>query len=163
MLIYLRAVFLINVITKTVKDANIDDNEEYLKTNATTIHVKINNKLNWIDNANKIPKYVATPFPPLNFSHTGKICPKNTTRQDKLINSGKYFIVMITGKYPFNISKAKVKIASTLFPVRKTFVAPIFPEPIFLTSFPWKVFVKIKPKGTDPLRYDNVKTIRISI
>ena len=46
MLIYFRAVFLINVITKTVKDANIDDNEEYLKTNATTIHVKINNKLN---------------------------------------------------------------------------------------------------------------------
>ena len=46
MLIYFRAVSLITVITNTVKDANIDDNEEYLKINATTIQVKINNKLN---------------------------------------------------------------------------------------------------------------------
>ncbi len=30
------------VITKTVKEENIDDNEEYLKINETTTHVNIN-------------------------------------------------------------------------------------------------------------------------
>ena len=36
-----------------------------------------------IDKAPITPKYVATPFPPLNFNHTGKICPKKTTSADK--------------------------------------------------------------------------------
>ena len=59
------------VTTKTVKEENIDDNEEYLKIRDTTNHVKINKKLNWIDKANNIPRYVATPFPPLNFNQIG--------------------------------------------------------------------------------------------
>ena len=72
-LIDFKAVSLIKQIIKMVSDANIEDNEEYLNINKTTIQVKINNKLNSIDSANKIPKYVATPFPPLNFNHTGNI------------------------------------------------------------------------------------------
>ena len=35
---------------------------------------------------------------------------------------------------------------------RKTFVAPIFPEPIFLTSLLIKIFVNNKPNGTEPLK-----------
>ena len=74
---------LTEFITSTVKEENIEDIEEYLNINSITIHVIINNKNNWIDNAPNTPKYVATPFPPLNFSHIGKICPKKTTRADK--------------------------------------------------------------------------------
>jgi len=37
---------------------------------------------------------------------------------------------MITAIAPFNKSKIKVKIAANLFPVLRTFVAPIFPDPI---------------------------------
>ena len=57
---------------------------------------------------------------------------------------------MITGTYPFKASKIRVKKAKYLFPALRTLVAPIFPEPIFLTSFPLNNLVKIKPKGIDP-------------
>ena len=57
----------------TVKDANIDDKEEYLNTNETTNHVKINKKLNCKDKANNLPRYVASPLPHLNFNQRGKI------------------------------------------------------------------------------------------
>ena len=70
--------------------------------------------------------------------------------QDNGVNSGKYFKEIITGTYPFKTSKKRVNTASNLFPVLKTFVAPILPEPIFLISKFLKIFVKIKPKGIDP-------------
>ena len=35
-----------------------------------------------VDSANKIPRYVATPLPPLNLSQIGKRCPKKATRHD---------------------------------------------------------------------------------
>ena len=38
--------FLINVTTKTVKEENIDDSEEYLNIKETTTQVNINSKLN---------------------------------------------------------------------------------------------------------------------
>ena len=78
-----KAVSLMKVIIKTVNDPNIEDNEEYLNIRETTNQVKINKKLNCSDKANNIPRYVATPFPPLNFSQIGKRCPKNTDRDDK--------------------------------------------------------------------------------
>ena len=52
------------------------------------------------------------------------------------------------------MSNNKTIRAKTLFPVLKTLVAPIFPDPISLTSFPVKIFVKIKPKGIEPIKYD---------
>ena len=67
-----KAVSLTNVTTKTVNDENIDEIEEYLNISETTIHAKINKNPNCADNANKTPKYVATPFPPLNLSQIGK-------------------------------------------------------------------------------------------
>ena len=87
-LIDFKAVSFIKVTTKTVNDPNIEDNEEYLNIRETTIQVKINKKLNWIDKANNIPRYVATPFPPLNFNQIGKRCPKNANRADKWMSSG---------------------------------------------------------------------------
>ena len=147
-------VSLINDTIKTVNDENMDETEEYLNIKETTIHVKINNKLNCKDKANNIPKYVATPFPPLNFSHTGNKCPKKTNNEEKRINSGKYCFVIIMTTYPFKTSRVRVIAAKYLFPVLKTLVAPIFPDPISLTSFPVKIFVKSKPKGIEPIKYD---------
>ena len=92
-----KALSFIRETTNTVNDANIDDTDEYLNINKTTTHVKINNRLNWRDRANKIPKYVATPLPPLNFNHIGKICPRNAIIHDKNISSGKYICEFITG------------------------------------------------------------------
>jgi len=48
-------------------------------------------------------------------------------------------------------------------PVLSTLVAPMFPDPIFLTSFFKKNLVNIKPKGIDPIRYAQKDKIIISI
>ena len=56
-----------------------------------------------------------------------------------------------TGIKPFKISNIRVVRAKNLLPVLRTFVAPIFPDPIFLTSIFPKIFVKIRPKGIEPL------------
>ena len=75
-------------ITNTVNVAKIEDKEEYLKIKVIVIQVNINNNVKLLDNANKIPKKVATPFPPLNFSHIGKRWPRKTINADKSIDSG---------------------------------------------------------------------------
>ena len=59
---------------------------------------------------------------------------------------------MTIEKYPFNKSSTRVATARDLFPVLKTFVVPILPDPISLISFFKKIFVKINPKGIDPKR-----------
>jgi hypothetical protein len=56
--------------------------------------------------------------------------------------------------YPFKISNNKVAAAKDFLPVRKTFVVPIFPEPIFLISLSKNIFVIINPKGIDPKIYE---------
>ena len=48
------------------------------------------------------------------------------------------------------ISKKRVNAAKILLPLLKTFVAPIFPEPIFLISLPIKILVKMSPNGIEP-------------
>jgi hypothetical protein len=50
-----------------------------------------------------------------------------------------------------------------LFPVLKTFVAPIFPDPIVLISFFKKIFVIINPNGIDPKMYEYTKIIKNSV
>ena len=143
-------VSLKKLTTKTVSDENIADKDEYLNIKETINHVKINKKLNWIDKAAIIPKYVATPLPPLNFNQIGNIWPRKANNEEIIIKSEKYSWVIITGKYPFATSNNRVNNARNLFPVLSTLVAPIFPEPILLTSWPLNIFVKIKPKGIDP-------------
>ena len=44
----------------------------------------------------------------------------------------------------------RVAMAKDFFPVLKTLVVPIFPEPIFLISCFKKIFVINKPNGIDP-------------
>ena len=123
-----------------------------MNINNIIIQVIINNKNNWIDKAPSTPKYVATPFPPLNFSHIGKTWPRKTVREHNIIKSGNKFIQIITGTYPFNASKIRVIPAKYLFPDLKTLVAPILPDPIFLISVLIKILVKRRPKGIDPLK-----------
>ena len=55
-LIAFTALSLKRVITKTVKEENIDDNEEYLKIRDTATQVKINRNPKLKDKANKTPK-----------------------------------------------------------------------------------------------------------
>ena len=81
----------------------------------------------------------------------------------KYVKSGKYIKEVLTAKYPFPISKIRVRKAKCLLPVRSTLVAPIFPDPIFLTSFFKKNLVNIKPKGIDPIRYEHKDKIIITI
>ena len=52
--------------------------------------------------------------------------------------------------YPLRISNISVAKAKDFFPVRKTFVVPILPEPTFLISCFKKILVITKPKGIDP-------------
>ena len=108
--------------------------------------------------ASKIPKKVATPFPPLNFNQIGNRCPRKANNADNCNSSGKKCLVNKTGIYPFNISNKRVVKAKYLFPVLRTLVAPTFPEPISLISCPIKILVKIKAKGIDPQKYDKKAT-----
>jgi hypothetical protein len=55
-----------------------------------------------------------------------------------------------TTKAPFPASKSRVNKAAFLFPVRSTFVAPVFPEPIERKSPKFKVLLIINPKLIDP-------------
>ena len=83
--------------TKTVSDPNIEETEEYLKIRETIIQVNTNKKKSWNDKAVIIPKYVATPLPPLNFNHNGKRWPRKTAKHDNSIRLGKYLNDIITG------------------------------------------------------------------
>ena len=56
--------------------------------------------------------------------------------------------------YPFKMSNNKVTMAKDFFPVLKTFVVPMFPEPIFRMSFPKNTFVIISPNGIEPRKYE---------
>ena len=52
--------------------------------------------------------------------------------------------------------------ATNLFPVLNTFVAPIFFDPIFLISLFNNNLVKINPNGIEPDIYDRKKIKNIS-
>ena len=51
-------------------------------------------KKNLKDKAKITPRYVATPFPPLNFNQIGKICPMKQINADKDVKLSKYNIVI---------------------------------------------------------------------
>ena len=56
------------------------------------------------------------------------------------------------GINPLRASKKRVNIAVNLFPVLRTLVVPIFPEPISLTSILETYFENKYPNGTDPIK-----------
>ena len=58
-----------------------------------------------------------------------------------------------TAQIPFEKSNRRVKKAANLFPVRKTLVAPILPDPTFRKSPSPRNFEIIIPKGTEPAKY----------
>ena len=64
---------------------------------------------------------------------------------------------MRTAKMPFEKSKRRVKNAPNLFPVRKTLVAPIFPDPTFRKSPSPRAFETRIPKGMEPAKYPNAQ------
>ena len=68
---------------KTISDEKIEETEEYLNKNKITNQVKPKIKANLKDRARITPKYVATPLPPLNLSHTGKTCPTKQIKPEK--------------------------------------------------------------------------------
>ena len=70
----------------------IDDNDEYLVNINITIQLIIKIVPNKIFIENKIPRYVATPFPPLNLSQTGNTCPKKAHNEAIYISSGKLIL-----------------------------------------------------------------------
>ena len=63
---------------------------------------------------------------------------------------GTYNVKRVLQKYPLSKSSIRVVTARDFFPVLKTFVVPILPDPISLISFFKKIFVKTNPKGIDP-------------
>ena len=118
----------------------IDDNDEYLVNINITIQLIIKIVPNKIFIENKIPTYVATPFPPLNLSQIGNTCPKNAHNEATNISSGKFIFTKITGIIAFDISNISVVYPISLLPVLSALVAPILPDPISRISFFKKTF-----------------------
>jgi hypothetical protein len=58
---------------KTIKDEIIEDNDAYLNKKDKISQVIPKIRKNLYESANKTPREVATPFPPLNFNQMGKI------------------------------------------------------------------------------------------
>ena len=65
----------------------MEDKEEYLKINATIIHEVPKTIAKGKDKAIIIPRYTATPFPPLKFNQIGKMCPIKQISADKKTKS----------------------------------------------------------------------------
>jgi hypothetical protein len=106
------------------------------------------------DNVKKIPAEVATPFPPLNFSQMGYTCPTKQKKEEIYrANSSENIKTKTENANPLKTSNNNVIIASFLFPVLKTFVAPVLFDPKFLKSIPFTTFVNKKPDGIEPTKY----------
>ena len=65
--------------------------------------------------------------------------------------------------YPFEMSSKSVITAKDVFPVLRTFVAPILPEPIFLISILLKTLERRRPRGIEPHMYEKKITKKISL
>ncbi len=94
----------------------------------------------------KAPRPVATPLPPWNFSQTGNMCPTTADNAARAIASyglvastrPERYAASATAAEPFNASRTSVITPST-GDLRETFVAPMFPLPLWRTSSPWKM------------------------
>lgn len=117
--------------------ASIEDMDEYrkIKNDVTHTAMKYVPKIGFTPS--KTPSDVETPFPPLNLSHIGNICPITAHAPIKKdISFGKKFLQKKGIANPFSKSSANT-IAPTFLPSTRTaFVAPIFPDPNFRISLP---------------------------
>ena len=101
------------------------------------------------------PALVATPLPPLNLSHTGKLWPTTAAMAESTAVTGpaaSRCIPRATGAYPFAKSSRKASTPNTGPHVRSTLVAPMLPLPSFLTSLP-AANPSSRPNGIEPRRY----------
>src|SRR5262245_31552010 len=85
--------------------------------------------------AKKTPNPVATPFPALNFNHTGKQCPMTASAAaaatiQVVPASPVNHRATRTAAAPFNASSASVKTPAAFPALRETLVAPVPPLPV---------------------------------
>ena len=100
---------------------------------------------------------VATPLPPLNFSHTGKLWPSTVARPAKSPASMRptkpqFLDTTSTTSAPLPTSSSSVTTANDLLPVLSTLVAPMLPDPIRRMSPSPAMRVNTSPKGMEPIR-----------
>src|SRR6266700_2949000 len=109
------------------------------------------------------PSPVATPFPPLKRSHSGKICPAAAAKPaTKGIMGwpGKRTEAAHTAPNPFMASSNSVTTPSA-GDIRATFVAPMLPLPVVRTSAPRQARTSKYPKGMEPKEYPMATVIRM--
>ena len=95
----------------------------------------------------------ATPFPPLNFIQTGKICPIIESAPIIIpFSIPKKIYAKNVGKKVLKKSRNKVNAANFLPNNLLTLVAPIFPDPNLLMSFFFKNLNIKYPNGIDPIK-----------
>jgi hypothetical protein len=126
----------------TVAAATIEPNDTYrVKNTIATNKTPAHNKATGASMANT-PTPVATPLPPRNLNHTGKICPTITaiaaavTIHAACEDGPAKTIAHSTATAPFNASSTSVEIPAPLPARRETFVAPVPPDPVSRTSAP---------------------------
>ena len=129
-----------------------EDKEEYLNIKKITNQIIPNDIPRYKLIQQSIPTYVATPFPPLNFNHIGKTCPKKTAIEDVSKYSEKLNFIIKSKITALLISRTKVLYPINLLPVLSAFVAPMLPDPILRISFFKKIFVSKNPNGIDPIK-----------
>ena len=117
--------------------------DEVLNIKANNSHINTVNRAHGQLKNNKIPDAVAIPFPPLSSKKGLYIWPNidNKLKLKKRVINNSWLssgLKIISAKYKIikllDISNINVNAAINLFPVLKTFVAPILPDPIFLIS-----------------------------
>ena len=98
------------------------------------------------------PAEVATPFPPLKFSHGEKIWPAtaaNPVSTDPVSPACRNSAANQTASHPLSASKVKTRYPHFFPKIRPTLVAPILPLPLARMSTPL-VRANQNPHGRDP-------------
>ena len=110
--------------------------------------------------ANRVPKKVETPLPPLNRRKTGKRWPRKAdpaaraTRVCRVASGAPRVssTAASTARAPLPPSPSRVSRARSFRPDRRTLVAPMFPEPMLRGSPAPASLMLMTPKGVDPRR-----------
>src|ERR1043166_811143 len=128
-------------------------------------------------NTRNTPTPVATPFPPRNLSHTGKIWPTITAMAAAVTHQyvfsvrppnpalaatvePKIILAIRTAAAPFIASSTSVRTPADFPARRETFVAPVPPDPVSLTSAPLVARTIKYPNGIEPSRYATITISR---
>src|SRR3990172_603101 len=114
--------------------------------------------------AKRTPRKVARPFPPRNLRKTGYKWPRNAARATPATRASDAPTIRprATGAHPFSMSRARVRAAAPLQAARRTFVAPMFPLPIPLTSTPFDALAIRRPNGMEPDKYPRGTSHRLT-